>query len=538
MKKSLLFALVFLPIFAKSQNWQWANQVGSSILQSYDYGSVITDGSNSYLIGKYSGTIYLQSDTLVAVGNNGLFVIKYDAIGNEVWARGFGGNNINPNNYNEVNGVFNPVENQLYLTGKFYGQMILGTDTLLSNAFSNIYLTKMDLNGNFIWGKSISTPLVNDMAYVFAQPNGNIFLAGNIGDTAFFDSYQVTPGGFFSRYDSSGNCLWAEHKFDGITNLQSKFAFIGDDIIMGGWYNSNPVMIDTATLIPFSNSFDGYLVRMDSLGGIKWIKTFGYSGYDAITAIGVDSLNDIYITGGFQDSISFNGTTLTCSGQDIFIVKYSSNGNLIWAKQTNATGNTGFAGSIDVSGNGTSYITGNFTGLVSFGPYSISTSNTSDMFLARYNNNGDCLGVRNFGYATGNSVVTDNSGNPICAGSFQNTVTCGSSTLTSNGYFDIFIAKSDVFTGSGGNERTYNNQLIIYANPNKGSFRVQLPDVITDLRGALLTVYDVQGKEVARFNLENTEENPQLEINNATSGFYTVRLVKDKQIFTGKLVVE
>ena len=76
------------------------------------------------------------------------------------------------------------------------------------------------------------------------------------------------------------------------------------------------------------------------------------------------------------------------------------------------------------------------------------------------------------------------------------------------------------------------------SNPNKGSFKIKLPDAITDLTGAILTVYDVQGKEVARFNLEQTSDHPLLEINNAISGFYTVRLVKGKQVFNGKLVVE
>jgi hypothetical protein len=102
----------------------------------------------------------------------------------------------------------------------------------------------------------------------------------------------------------------------------------------------------------------------------------------------------------------------------------------------------------------------------------------------------------------------------------------------------MFLANLSAITGSGGNERIANNQLIIYANPNKGSFRIKLPDAITDLTGAILTVYDVQGKEVARFNLEQTSDHQQLEINNAISGFYTVRLVKGKQVFNGKLVVE
>ncbi|MBA3285452.1 MAG: T9SS type A sorting domain-containing protein [Nitrosopumilus sp.] len=537
--KNIIYILLLFPSMLFSQNWQWANKVGSNIFQSTDFANVITDGTNSYLVGRYSGALYLQTDTLYAIGTNGLFVIKYDASGNEMWAKGFGGNNTAPGKINQVYGVFNPTDNYIYLSGRFYGQMILDTvDTLTAGSFSELYMAKMDLNGNFIWGKSVNTYLADDMAYVFVQPDGNLFLAGTVGDTAYFDTIQVATGGFFARYDTNGNCLWARHEFSGITGININISFIGNDIVMSGTFNSNPTTIDTTTLINNNNSFDGYLSRMDSIGRIKWIQSFGYGGSDAFSGAVIDNSNNIFICGAFEDSIKIDGVTLTNQGRDILIAKFTESGNLVWLRQTNAINNVGGGGDITIDNNENCYITGYFSGSDTFGTYNISTSNTYDMFLTRYNTNGDCLGVRHFGYAGGNSVVTDNSDNPICAGGFQNTVTIGTSTFTSNGYFDIFLAKSDVFTGIDTIGRNANNQLLIYANPNQGKCTITVPDDFLHEKNLTLSIYDNAGKRIQQKTFEMNDGKIKLNLEAEAKGVYNVTLTNGKKWFSGRIIFE
>src|SRR5690606_41595263 len=123
MKEIFLIAMILSHVLASGQNWQWANSVGSNILQSADFAKVISDGSNAYLAGRYSNVIYLQTDTLYAPGNNGLFVIKYDANGNELWGRGFGGNSVIRNKHNEINAVGKSADNQNYTAGRLSGFM-------------------------------------------------------------------------------------------------------------------------------------------------------------------------------------------------------------------------------------------------------------------------------------------------------------------------------------------------------------------------------------------------------------------------------
>ena len=222
------------------------------------------------------------------------------------------------------------------------------------------------------------------------------------------------------------------------------------------------------------------------------------------------------------------------------LLKYNSLGTLLWVKSIEV-GQTYYPmiGKEDEENN--FYLTGYFKDSLSFGNVNLVSNfpgNFYNSFVARFDSSGNCIGAVQADNVQAKDLEVDNNSNVYLVGGFSNTAHFGNITLVTNNSSDMFLANLSAITGSGGNERAINNQLIIYANPNKGSFKIKLPDAITDLTGAILTVYDVQGKEVARFNLEQTSVHPQLEINNAIAGLYTVRLVKGKQVFNGKLVVE
>ena len=220
--KKLVIILWLFPIALQAQNWQWANQIGTPTPQGSVYGKVITDGLNSYLIGEFRGTLNLQTDTFNSLGFNDMFIIKYDSNGNELWAKGFGGNNSADWTYEDANGVYDPICNCIYIAGKFYGSMYLSpTITLNGNAYAHLFLAKIDLDGNFQWAKKIDstvsgyTSIPENYAYIFTEPDGDVVLAGRVNDTSYFDTFLVNPGGFLARYDNSGICKWAEHKFSG-----------------------------------------------------------------------------------------------------------------------------------------------------------------------------------------------------------------------------------------------------------------------------------------------------------------------------------
>ncbi|MBL0342680.1 MAG: hypothetical protein IPP71_18385 [Bacteroidetes bacterium] len=144
--------------------------------------------------------------------------------------------------------------------------------------------------------------------------------------------------------------------------------------------------MDTAYLNNNGTS-DAFLARADSNGNVKWVKQFGNAGADYIEDMAISN-NYLYAIGGFQDSINFGGTSLFNNGKDVFIAKFDSSGNAIWAHSISCSGTTCAGNKIIVDNDGNTYVTGSFSGTASFGNFQLNTTNPSDMFLARYDSAG------------------------------------------------------------------------------------------------------------------------------------------------------
>ncbi|MBL0097975.1 MAG: T9SS type A sorting domain-containing protein [Bacteroidetes bacterium] len=488
--------------------------------------------------------IYFNTDTVQVSGLNDLFISKYDATGNEVWKLKIGGPNTSwiPAFVEAITSLsYDSSSNCIYVSGIYYQTCTIDTISLsAAPGVSRGFLAKINVNGSVVWAKNFGN--IESVPLFDTDDTGNLFMVFSVSTPGTIDTIPVTTGGYLGKMNTDGALIfikricglspqypWSVYNFQKIEMINAMVHVFGTS------YDS--LTLDTI-LLHYTDLNSQVVSVWDTSGSILWAKQSGHSQTGNGTMC-TDGKSNIYVMSSFSSPfITFSSDTLfTSNTYGAFLLKYDKFGNLLWNK-TFSTGSLGSYGAI-LDFEGEVYFTGAFLDSLIIDNFSLySSSGIEELFIARFDTSGNCIGVRQAGSSFGYDILVNSSGELYVTGSLRNTATFGSISIPSYGSNDIFLANLSAITGSGGGERIYNNQLIIYANPNKGSFRVQLPDVITDLRGALLTVYDVQGKEVARFNLENTEENPQLEINNATSGFYTVRLVKENTVFTGKLVVE
>ena len=96
------------------------------------------------------------------------------------------------------------------------------------------------------------------------------------------------------------------------------------------------------------------------------------------------------------------------SNYDIYFAKLDSNGNVAWKKQGFITGSNSSFNNLLSDRNGYCYLTGFFTDTAHFDNFTVAASGNDNMFLARYNPNGLCMGVKNFGDARGQRIAIDN----------------------------------------------------------------------------------------------------------------------------------
>jgi uncharacterized protein (AIM24 family) len=155
------------------------------------------------------------------------------------------------------------------------------------------------------------------------------------------------------------------------------------------------------------------------------------------------------MTGRVEGPVDFGGGTLQCySSSNIFIAKYSANGDHLWSKcfGSNSSGG-GNAITTDASGN--VVVTGYFGGTVDFGGGPLNSLYGNNIFVAKYSANGSHLWSKSLGTPNPNgitpqaglSVVADSTDNVVVTGNFAGTADFGGGPLSSAGGYDIFVAK-------------------------------------------------------------------------------------------------
>jgi len=145
-----------------------------------------------------------------------------------------------------------------------------------------------------------------------------------------------------------------------------------------------------------------------------------------------------------------------------------SNGNWLWAIQAGGTDND-FGYGIAVDANGNSYATGSFSESVTFGTTTLTSSGYEDIFVAKLDSSGNWLWAKQAGgtdYDDGNGIAVDDNGNSYVTGYYEGSATFGATTLTSIGSWDIFVAKlGEVNSISLPDIISFNGIRSIYPNP-------------------------------------------------------------------------
>ena len=191
---------------------------------------------------------------------------------------------------------------------------------------------------------------------------------------------------------------------------------------------------------------DIFLVKYDAAGNPLWSRSFGSFDWEASHGVAVDGSGNVIVIGNFHYSVDFGGGVLTSQGNnDIFVAKYDPDGNHLWSQRFGDQQNQeGMAVAADAAG--TVAITGWFDGVLDFGGGPLTSGAQIDGYVAKFDADGNHLWSRSFGddgFQRSDAVAIDAAGNTVITGDFAGTVDFGAGPLTSLGTDDIFLASFD-----------------------------------------------------------------------------------------------
>jgi hypothetical protein len=266
-------------------NLQWTKtiggkkeDVGSSLIQTSDGGYAIAGQTNSF-----------------GAGEDDVYVVKLDANGNLQWTKTIGGPE-------------SEIGNSLIQTSNG-GYAIAGYTKSFGAGDRDFYVVKLDANGNLQWTKTIGGPKEDWSSSLIQTSDGGYAIAGY---TSSFGAGEQDV--YVVKLDANGNLQWTK-------------------TIGGKWWDSGYSLIQTSdggyaiagTTYSFgAGQADVYVVKLDANGNLQWTKTIGGPGYEIGHSI-IQTSDGGYAIAGYTKS-------LDAVDWDFYAVKLDAKGNLQWTK--------------------------------------------------------------------------------------------------------------------------------------------------------------------------------------------------------------
>jgi hypothetical protein len=278
-----------------------------------------------------------------------------------------------------------------------------------------------------------------------------------LGNTAYSGTNQVsvnnvvtTPGGL--QWVKSMPCL------NGNGVVTGTAVDHAGNVVVAGYFNGT-INFGTG---PISSTFandvtDAFLAKYTPQGTLIWLKHFGGVGNDAAKALAIDSQNNIFVVGNFQNTVDFGGGAITAvSSIEMFVVKYASSGSYVWANHySGLTSDVGASVAVDGSDNVVVLADCGYN--ANFGGVPMSPAGGAadiDAALGKLSGStGAVIWAKRFGgvnWENARAVAVDSAGDIAVTGYVLGSTDLGGGTISAGGSYDIFLAK---YAGADGSYR-------------------------------------------------------------------------------------
>lgn len=412
---------------------------------------------NSYVTGSFSGTIDLNPDPKVeakftAHGATDLFVAKYGIKGQLVWAKTLAGGANETAADLALDGIGN-----VYVGGTFTGAVDfnpapnVAAVTRATNGGS-AFVWKLDFAGNFVGARTIAG--VSSITNIAVDTRGNILSTGQFTGTADFNpsatatanliTTNTAGSSFLWKLDQTGAFTWAKAFHTTGTIQTSAVALDGNGFAylagrFTGTADLDPSDTGKAQTAAGTN-WTPFVTKIGFLGNYVWGATLQTTtavtgAPNAITAMGIDGIGNVYAAGTFAGTLDFNPGTGThtlssaSSNADAFAWKLGYNGTLGFARRFGGT-NAESVSDMFVDKAGQMYLTGTYTGVADFDPSGSVANLTSgagvlDAYVVKLNMNGNLAWTRSLGGGLSTTrptgIFADGAGNMYVSGTVYGT---------------------------------------------------------------------------------------------------------------------
>jgi hypothetical protein len=521
-----------------SLSHRWAHQAGG-IDDDTGRGIALDQVGNTYVTGRFIGTVTFGSTTLRSVANSqDIFLVKYSPSGVVEWATSAGSDNTD-------SGIAIAIDaaNNIYITGYYNGACSFNTQTLAGYGAYDVFLAKYNAAGVLQWARGAGGLGNDEGSGLSITPNGEAAVVG------FFDN-ELHAGSSTPLLATGRHAYLLRYDAQGVPSNPVLVGGPTDSHARGAAFDAVGNTYVTGNTAATNGDNNGFLTKIAPDGSELWTRFVGGSGFDRSIGVAVDDFGGVIIAGLFENSATFDSTIVTSRGDyDGFISKYDINGNLTWVRTFGGT-QRDYATNLAIDQYGNPFIIGFFTGSALFEQTSLNSgpSSSRSVFRAWYDWQGNLLGAEspsNSANAIGYGVAVSRLGDTYITGNFDNNINLTPFSFTSNGNNDVFVGCISSNTtllhpprALGIIEQITIETIHLYPNPAVAGTILHLPLALKT--AAFVQVCNSQGQLV-----QSGTSSPQnlptsgstFSLGQHSAGLYTVFLSTNGRRFTARFAI-
>jgi gliding motility-associated-like protein len=378
-------AFVYHGYFVKYNNSgvvQWVRRIGNSSGEAQVRGLASDASGNIYVSGYFTqtcrfgcpnnGTCSGQGTAVTTAGGRDGFLAKYDAAGNFLWIELMTGSS----SIQSERVKYSSNSNAIYVSGRFSGTSLFGSGASQTSLTSvgtgdDVFIAKYDLNGTLLWVRQGACQEWSYASSMTVDDLDNVYVGGHYANQIVFGSTTLNISGgnnsnpYVLKYNGSGTLQWARsYATSTWTDVRGIAVDQSNNVYFGGGF-AGTLTIGSALVSDYGNTIS-YMAKLNSAGTVQWSKKTGTrpnsSGWSSVYAMDVNSQNDIYVFGMYEETCTFDGNTQSAIGDyDVWASTWDTNGNL-GCMLTAAGSRSDYAKDIVVGPSGASYHAGDSYG--------------------------------------------------------------------------------------------------------------------------------------------------------------------------------
>ncbi|MDR1405753.1 MAG: hypothetical protein LBI89_00935 [Prevotellaceae bacterium] len=352
---------------------------------------------------------------------------------------------------NRIGGTACDTARNIYLTGSFSDSIRFGSFHLASKGEEDIFLLKLDPEGNVLWAKPAGGPGNDYPTAMTVSPAGMLYTAGFHGRNIAFDSWQSGEKNynlFISLYAADGELKWVKSFGAKRSDYITSIAVDSLGSVYFGGYFERQLRLDEQHIIKANKASDAFIGCLDSLGTLLWIKSFGGLGDDRVSALHVkDSL--LWIAGHCTAAMHLGTATISPLNNEhhaVFMACCSPAGEILRV-HGNVSGRAATADCIIGLEGGKSIVAGNFSDSLFLDNTVLESYGSRDMFMAAFDSAGGLLWQKQIGSAAYDQlfdILHHPWGHIIITGLYSAPLIFDRDTIgLNNSYCDVFAASFD-----------------------------------------------------------------------------------------------